>query len=53
MIKIYTKYPVVQKDEDGEELPQDPVINITEELLGFTVIDLKPYLAQSELTSLQ
>ena len=53
MIKIYTKYPVVQKEEEGEEPPQDPTVSITEELLGFTVIDLKPYLERPDLTTLQ
>lgn len=46
-------YPVIQKEEEGEETPEEPVVQITEELLGFAVIDLKPYLANPELTTLQ
>jgi hypothetical protein len=44
---------VVQKDDEAEVQQDDPVINITEELLGFAVIDLKPYLLDPELNTLQ
>lgn len=49
VIKINTRYPVAKKDEDGEIDLVDPQITVTEELLGFAVVDLRPYLLDPDL----
>jgi hypothetical protein len=53
VIKIYTRYPVVQKEDENEISQNEPIVNITQELLGFVLIDLKPYLVNPEISNIE
>lgn len=54
MIKIYTKYPVVTKNEEGElPDPENPEIKYTQEMMGFVVVSLKPFMVDQGLKNLE